>query len=46
MELGPKGFFTSISTSMEDIVRIFEEYPYFIDLVGLHLRLIMEKFDP
>ena len=46
LQLGAKGFFTIIFFNEEDRMKIFENGPYFYNLVGLFLRPWKEIFDP
>ena len=46
LQLGAKGFFTIIFFNEEDRTKIFENGPYFFNLVGLFLRPWKERFDP
>jgi hypothetical protein len=46
LKLRSKGFFTTVFTCSEDRNQIFDEGPYFFNLVGLHLRYWSERFSP
>jgi hypothetical protein len=46
LNLGSKGFFTTIFSNLTDRDNIFEEGPYFFNSVGLHLRYWIERFTP
>jgi hypothetical protein len=38
MQLGSKGFFTSVFMESGEQDKVFEEGPYFFNSVGLHMR--------
>ena len=46
LQLGAKVFFIIIFFNEEDIIRIFENGPYFYNLVGIFLRPWKERFNP
>lgn len=46
LQLGSKGFFTTIFHSLEDKERIFDNDPYFYGAVGLHMRYWTKTFNP
>jgi hypothetical protein len=46
MQLSSKGFFMIIFYSPEDKDRVFENGPYFYNLVGLYLRFWTDHFCP
>jgi len=45
-QLGPKGFFTTIFSYIEDINRFLDGGPYFFNATGLYLRDRIERFNP
>jgi len=46
LQLGPKGFFTTIFLCLEDKYRILGGGPYFFNSAGLYLREWIPKFNP
>lgn len=46
LQLGPKGFFTTIFNCLEDKTRIFKGGPHFFNSAGLYLREWKARFDP
>lgn len=46
LQLGPKGFFTTIFLCIEDRNRIMDQGPYFFNSAGLYLRAWVEMFNP
>ena len=46
LQLGLKGFFTTIFHSIEEKERVFENGPYFYGTVGIHMKYWIEIFDP
>lgn len=46
LRLGEKGFFTIIFYHIEDINRVFEGGPYFLNSGGLYLTYWQERFSP
>jgi len=46
LQLGPKGFFTTIFHCVEDKSRIFEGGPYFFNSLGLYLHDWKARFNP
>jgi hypothetical protein len=46
LELGSKGFFTTIFSDPSEREKVFEEGPYFFNSVGLHMRYWTERFTP
>lgn len=45
LQLGSKGFFTTIFHSLEDRARVFDNGPYFYGFGGLHMRYWTKKFN-
>lgn len=45
LQLGPKGFFTTIFNCLEDRTCIFEGGPYFFNSGGLYLHDWIERFN-
>jgi hypothetical protein len=45
LQLGSKGFFTTIFHSLEDRARVFDNGTYFYGSVGLHMRYWTKKFN-
>lgn len=46
LQLGPKGFFTTIFFCLEDKYRILMEGPYFFNSAGFYLREWIPRFNP
>jgi len=46
LQLGPKGFFTTIFNCLEDRNRVLDGRPYLFNAVGLYLRGWIELFNP
>lgn len=46
LQLGPKGFLTTIFNFIKDRNRVLDGGPYFFNVVGLYLRDWIEIFNP
>jgi hypothetical protein len=46
LQLGSKGFFTTVFTEPGERDKVFEEGPYFFNSIGLHMQFWTERFSP